>query len=104
MSRRENRTTPIVISGGLYTDDETPAGIPVGSPAWFAWLEAGTTFYYTSLQGTFSAHCEQRRRGGRYWIAYRRRDGVLHRVHLGKADHLTRKRLEEVVLILNPSP
>src|SRR5574340_358103 len=103
MSKRANRSTPIVISGTLYTDDEATTGTRVGSPAWFAWLEAAITFYYDSYypRGVFTARCEPRQRGGRYWIAYRRRAGRLYRVHLGKADHLTRERLDEVVLILN---
>lgn len=103
MPRHENRSTPKVISGRLYTDDDH-TGTLVGSPAWFAWLEAGITFYYESPFGAFTAHCEKRRRGGRYWIAYRRRAGVLRRVHLGKADRLTPQRLAEVLLTLNPCP
>ena len=103
MPTRAYRRTPTVISGILYTDDTATTGTQVGGPTWFAWLQAGSTFYYTSLLGGFTAHCELRRRGGRYWIAYRRKAGVLRRVHLGKAHHLTRQRLDEVVLILNPA-
>lgn len=105
MPRRENHSTPIVTSGTLYTDDDY-TGTRLDTPAWFAWLEAGITFYYDSYspRGAFTVRRERRRRGGHYWIAYRRRAGRLYRVHLGKADHLTRERLDEVVLILHPSP
>lgn len=105
MARRRHRRTPFVMSGTLYTDDELTTGTRVDSSAWFAWLAAGTTFYYDSYDphGAFTARCE-RRRGGCYWVAYRRRAGRLYRVHLGKADHLTRQRLDQVVLILNPVP
>jgi LuxR family maltose regulon positive regulatory protein len=101
MSRRANRTTPIVISGVLYTDDAS-TGTPVGSPAWFSWLERATTFYYQSRQaGTFTAHQERRQRGGQYWIAYRRRTGILCRSHLGKTQQLTVACLENAALVLN---
>jgi hypothetical protein len=100
MPRHENRSTPKVVSGILYTDDAY-TGTSVGSPAWFAWLNTASTFYYLSrFGGTFTAHREQRHRGGRYWIAYCRRAGVLHRSHLGKPDHLTPQRLEHIALTL----
>jgi LuxR family maltose regulon positive regulatory protein len=104
MSRQENRSTPKVISGILYTEDSF-TGTAIGSPAWFEWLKTATTFYYLSrCGGTFTAHRELRQRGGQYWIAYRRRAGVLRRFHLGKADQLIIGRLEEVALALNTSP
>jgi LuxR family maltose regulon positive regulatory protein len=103
MPRRANRTTPIVLSGHLYTDDEY-TGTRVGSPAWFAWLATATTFYFEGHPGTFTAHCERRQRGDRYWTAYRRYQGRLHRIYLGKTDQLTPERLAEAALTLNPSP
>lgn len=105
MPRQENRSTPKVMSGILYTDDAF-TGTSVGSPAWLIWLTTASTFYFESPLGTFTAHHERRRRGGSYWIAYSRRAGVLHRVHLGKPDHLTLERLEQVALTLRlpPSP
>ncbi len=103
MPRHEHRRTPKVVSGLLYTDDAFNA-TPVGSPAWFAWLDSATTFYFEGRSGTFTAHCERRRRGGAYWIAYRRCAGVLRRCHLGKAHHLTAERLHTAALTLSPSP
>jgi LuxR family maltose regulon positive regulatory protein len=100
MPRRENRTTPKVISGRIYTEDAF-TGTLIGSPAWFAWLDTATSFYYEDRGGTFTAHCERRHRGGLYWIAYRRQRGVLRRVHLGKADQLTLERLQTVAGTLN---
>src|SRR5579859_7963399 len=95
MSRRENRTTPKIISGYIYTDDAF-TGTLVGSPAWFTWLDTATTFYYEGRLGTFTAHRGRRQRGNFYWTAYRRRAGILRRVYLGKADQLTLQRLEDV--------
>ncbi len=102
MPRHEHRSTPKIISGYIYTDDAF-TGTRVGSPAWFAWLDTATTFYYEGREGVFSAHREHRRRGGSYWIAYRRQAGVLRRCHLGKAHQLTPERLQTVAGTLNPS-
>lgn len=101
MSRQENHSTPKVISGILYTDDETTTGTRVGSPAWFAWLQNASTFYFEGRNGTLTAHRERRKRGGRYWIAYRRRAGLLRRAHLGKAHLLTLDRLEAIAVALS---
>ena len=103
MPRRENRSTPKVMSGVLYTDDAATTGTRVDSPAWFDWLASASTFYYEAREGTFTAHHERRQRGGAYWIAYRRQAGVLRRVHLGKPDRLTRARLEQAALTLASS-
>ncbi len=104
MSRHENRSTPKVVSGYLYTDDPF-TGTVVGSPAWFVWLSLASTFYYEAHPGSsFTAHREQRQRGSHYWTAYRRHQGVLSRVYLGKADQLTPQRLAEVALTLSKPP
>ncbi len=99
MPRGEHHRTPKVMSGVLYTDDAA-TGTRVGSPAWFDWLAAASTFYYEARDGTFTAQRERRQRGGSYWIAYRRQAGVLRRVHLGKPNHLTLNRLDHVALTL----
>src|SRR5438046_133688 len=104
MSRHENRSTPKVVSGFLYTDDDF-TGTLVGSPAWFTWLATATTFYYEARHGGFfTAHREHRQRGTHYWTAYRRHRGVLRRVYLGKADHLTPQHLDDVALTLTTPP
>ncbi len=100
MSRQENHKTPKIVSGILYTDDLQTTGTAVGSPAWFTWLDTGSTFYFEGRTGTFTAHREHRQRGGHYWIAYRRRAGVLRRCHLGKAHQLTLERLQTVAATL----
>jgi hypothetical protein len=69
MSRHENHTTPKIVSGFLYTDDSFTTGTPVGSPAWFTWLETASSFYYEGRTGTLTAQRERRQRGGTYWIA-----------------------------------
>jgi len=104
MPRHENRGTPTVISGCLYTDDAY-TGTVVGSPTWFAWLATASLFYYEAhLGASFTAHAEHRQRGGRYWIAYRRYTGRLHRVYLGKLDLLTPERLAQTAVTLHNLP
>ena len=105
MSRHEIRTTPKIVSGYLYTEDMLTTGTPVGSPAWFTWLETAISFYFEGRTGTFTAHCEHRQRGGIYWIAYRRHHGRLTRSYLGKSDQLTVERLVNAATLLStPSP
>ena len=90
MPGKVNGTTPTVISGYLYTDDEATTGTRVGSAQWFAWLQTATTFYYNGgSSGTFTARRETRQRGGDYWLAYRQRGGVLRKMYLGKPEALT---------------
>jgi LuxR family transcriptional regulator, maltose regulon positive regulatory protein len=65
--------------------------IPVGSPAWYAWLEQVHSFSFSNDEGTFTAHKARssNRRGGWYWYAYRRRQGQLFRCYLGASSRLT---------------
>src|SRR5260370_13103309 len=54
------------------------------------------------MHGTFTARKEQagNKRGGRYWKAYRRRNGKLHRAYLGKSEELTLERLNAIAAAL----
>ena len=72
-----------------------PAGLAVGSPAWFAWLaeDASRSFSFRSAAGAYTARKERRQRGGAYWVAYRTAAGRQHKVYLGKAEELTPERL-----------
>lgn len=100
MPRQENRATPKIVSGILYTEDEATTGTAVGSPAWFVWLDTASTFYFEARPASFTAHRERRQRGGHYWTAYRRQAGILRRCYLGKADQLTLDRLQTVATTL----
>jgi LuxR family transcriptional regulator, maltose regulon positive regulatory protein len=95
MVRKEHKRTAKVMGGVLYTNDAS-TGAPVGSPSWFTWLATAHSFYYECPAGAFTAVKERRQRGGEYWTAYRRLDGVLHRRYLGKADALTAECLASV--------
>jgi len=97
------QTTSIVQNDALiYQRDGEECSLVVGTPAWYAWLETVTVFTFSSAYGTFTAHKEQagNRRGGRYWKAYRRRNGKLHRAYLGKSEELTLGRLNAIAAAL----
>src|SRR6478672_2267686 len=79
---------PIVDHTFLIPSDDSGAAIPVGSPAWFAWLASSTSFAFRGTHGTFTAHKEHRSPTQAYWKAYRRRAGRLHRAYLGRSDEL----------------
>jgi LuxR family transcriptional regulator, maltose regulon positive regulatory protein len=88
------RTTPTVRDGLL---EWQVAGarhtLPIGSAAWFAWLEQATTFAFVTPQGSMTVRRDRGQRGGWYWRAYRRTNGVLRQVYLGKRELVTEERL-----------
>src|SRR5215210_3253641 len=93
------RRIPHVADGVLHAQEQsgTPE-IMVDSPAWAEWLEDRAThsFSFEGPGGTFTAR-KERRSGGEeeYWSAYRKQDGKLRKVYLGKAEKLTLARLNE---------
>lgn len=82
----------------LYMEHSVTSLLVVESPAWFAWLEEETLFTFQGQQGTFSARKERvaHGRGGFYWRAYRKKQGKLCRVYLGKNEQVTMARLNAV--------
>src|SRR5437868_1714569 len=95
----ENRTTALVEGETLsYQRDGEHYQLGVGSSAWYSWLRAATIFRVRSPFGTFTMRREQagNQRGDWYWRAYRKRDGKLHRVYVGKAGEVTLERLDAV--------
>lgn len=77
------------------------SSIPIGSRDWWLWLdeEATTTFRFANTAGSFTARRELKR-GGRYWYAYRRQQGKLHKAYLGKSEELTLERLKTIAVSL----
>jgi ATP/maltotriose-dependent transcriptional regulator MalT len=95
--------TPIIQDTTLtYQQEGHSTQLLVDSPDWYRWLGNATTFTYRSEHGPLTARKERagNKRGGEYWKAYRRRDGKLHRVYLGKSEELTLERLKAVATIL----
>jgi LuxR family transcriptional regulator, maltose regulon positive regulatory protein len=93
----------------VYGPGLPPAGLRLGCPAWFAWLELATTtsFSYPLFErrggyiiGFMTVRKERRQRGGAYWTAYRRQGHRLRKIYLGASSTLTHARLEAVVATL----
>ncbi|MGB9754120.1 LuxR C-terminal-related transcriptional regulator [Roseiflexus castenholzii] len=93
---RHYRHTHVVDDNTLLQANGSDA-IPLGSPAWYAWLndDQTTSFVYRSARGGFTARRE-RQRNGWYWYAYRRIGGRLRKRYLGRAGDLTAERLRRV--------
>jgi predicted ATPase/DNA-binding CsgD family transcriptional regulator len=80
-----------------YLQQLATQGIPldsitIGTEAWFNWLEQHHSFSFETGNLRFTARKEQRP-GGWYWYAYRRSQGRLHSVYLGRSEELTLERL-----------
>lgn len=73
--------------------------IRVGTGEWFDWLLQHPKFTYQGNSGHFFAQAETRRQK-KFWYAYRRRDGKLHKQYLGKTEEITIERLERACLFL----
>jgi predicted ATPase/DNA-binding CsgD family transcriptional regulator len=81
-----------------YERDGQAHTLLVGTPAWYHWLQTATSFIFRSDDETFTARKERasNQRGGWYWLAYRQRDGKLHRLYLGQSEEVTLQRLRAV--------
>jgi hypothetical protein len=87
---------------------ELPAQAPairLDTPAWTQWLETETTrsFAYPLfdraagwIAGFMTVRKERRARGSSDWVAYRRSDGQLHKIYLGRSPQVTGLRLAAV--------
>jgi hypothetical protein len=94
------RRIPVVRDDHLHPlPAATP--IPLGSPAWFAWLAdpAHRSFAYRTTAGSVTLRHE-RRGTGWYWYAYRGQGGRVRKVYAGKAEELTAERLHTLVATL----
>src|SRR3989440_1692301 len=99
--------TPSRIQGDTltYQQDGQPVHVVVDTPGWYSWLETASIFTFRSAYGTFTARKEEagHKRGGPYWRAYRKHNGKVHRVYLGKSEELTLERLKLVAATLQGS-
>lgn len=89
----------------LALPEEQGGGVRLDSAAWFAWLEAAASVSFTYpildrnagwIAGSMTVRKERRQRGGGYWVAYRRRNGRLQKVYLGRSSQVTSTRLAAV--------
>lgn len=93
------RTTPAVVNGQLYWWEDFFASdarytVPVGSAAWFAWLEqpGNTTFYFDNVVMEFTARRETRR-DNFYWYAYKKWQGKTYKAYIGPSAKLDLEKL-----------
>jgi len=97
-------SAPPIVQDGVLTclQNGWTARFEVDTSEWHDWLETACTFTFRSSHGTFTARKERasNKRGGLYWRAYRKRDGKLRRVYLGKSEELTLQRLESAATVL----
>lgn len=100
MSRKANVNTPTVKSLYLYTTDEATTGIKLDSAEWFAWLEAGNTFYFDGIFGGFTARAEKRRQG-LSWYAFKKINGKLHKRYIGRNAALSIDHLRNIAQSFN---
>lgn len=94
----------------ILSDPTTPGpDIVVDSPAWFAWLEAPTTTSFSYplfdpaagyIMGFMTVRKEQRKRGTSYWSVYRRCQGRVQRVYLGRSVTISDARLNAIATSL----
>src|SRR5215472_2981571 len=98
------KRTPLVRGNTLtHQHEEQERMLPVGTPAWYAWLGTASSFAFTSEAGTFTARKERagNQRGGWYWKAYHKQHGKLTTLYIGKSETLTLARLQEVAQALS---
>ncbi|HEX6483764.1 MAG TPA: tetratricopeptide repeat protein [Ktedonobacteraceae bacterium] len=96
------RSIPTVREGSLHqqrNEGTSPDTISIGTAEWYTWLEQHQAFTFETPRTAFTARKEQRP-GGWYWYAYRRRQGKLHSVYLGKSAELTLQRLNATAAAL----
>lgn len=98
------RYLPLVSADRLHLHNEAGSEIAfldVGSDAWYSWLadEQNHSFAFQNHLGRFTARRERKHRGW-YWYAYRKRDGKLSKVYLGKAEEVTLTRLNAAATAL----
>jgi LuxR family transcriptional regulator, maltose regulon positive regulatory protein len=97
---------PTVEDDHLLLAEGEAAPLRVGSPDWVAWLDAAETrsFAFRAAGGRLTARKDARRRGGAYWVAYRKTNGALRNVYLGKSADVTLERLTAAAATLAAPP
>ena len=69
--------------------------IHIGSSQWFDWLNQNNSFHYQYKRLSFSAR-KEKRRNDYYWYAYKRVDGKLLKLYMGKGEDLDAKRFKYI--------
>jgi hypothetical protein len=84
------------ISGHSYGTDM----LPPDSQEWFIWLASLGSFHFKGKAGHFMARHEEKKQDNApayfNWYAYRKVNGRLHKLYLGRTNDLTMEQLEHV--------
>lgn len=94
MARKESKSTPVIISETLYSNDEL-TGAHVGSETWKTWISRHQTFYFEGI--TVRA---EKRRQGYSWYAFKKLAGKLHKAYVGRDEAITLEALQTATTAL----
>ncbi len=88
-------STPHVTEGRLFYWHETGwISHPVGADSWYRWLAQPATRLFYIREAAMTVRREPvKGKQAPYWYAYRKRQGILAKVYLGRSEHLTPARL-----------
>ncbi len=86
--------TPLVEGVFLVDPGSTRPRIVVGSPEWYRWLASASSFAVAGANGRYTARKDRRGPNDGYWRAYRKSQGKLASVYLGRSGELTLERLQ----------
>jgi len=116
MGRKIPTVTVVLLwQGDRIELTDLPAHAPairLDTPEWTQWLAAPTTrsFAYPlfdraagGIDGFMTVRKEQRQRGSDYWSAYRRSDGRLRKIYLGRNPQVTGQRRAAVAAAFFPA-
>ncbi len=99
MSKKKKPLVKYTLSEFSVVDGASLRIFQPADPSWFEWLTNQDGFIYNSENGHFTARREKRK-GIEYWYAYRRREGRLHKIYLGKSLNLSHINLEQASIYL----
>ena len=91
------QTIPRVEGDRLFQPEKEADPILIGTPAWYYWLERQSSFKFVDHGLTFTAHKSVLSTRDSYWKAYRKHQGKLYCIHLGRSHTLTLERLQATV-------
>ena len=99
------RKTPTVSEAAVYAADLPDGRIRLDTPEWFAWLAAPTTISFSYpifdpskgyIVGWLTVRKELRRNERSYWWIFRRQDGRVRKIYLGRSTTVTEERLNAI--------
>lgn len=96
---------PRISEQRVYDGALAEGSVQLDTPAWFGWLAAETTTRFSYplfdpqvgyIVGFLTVRKERRQRGSEYWVAYRRIEGHVRKVYLGRSEAVTAQRLQAI--------